>query len=897
MAQYHSKKIDELYHDLGSNEKGLSKSEAAKRLALAGPNTLPERERVSRLAVFFRQFHSWFIYILLVAAGISFVFEKSLDAYIIIAIVLLNAVIGFVQESRAEHAMEALKKLIVPRAKALRDGAVDALDAADLVPGDVIVMQAGDRVPADARIIHCQDFSTQEASLTGESFPIQKHNHVLSEDTQLADRVNMVWMATLATTGTCTALVIGTGRDTAIGNIATSIKTAKRERTHFQTKTNHLALQLGVVAGIAAILTFVIAFFVHRLPIVEVFIFSVATLVSSIPEGLPAVLAIVLAIGAYRMAQNKAIVRHLPVIEDLSVTSVVITDKTGTLTQNTMTARAIVTVEKEYEVGGEGWDATGQFFYNREVVDPLREHVLGKLLVICGLCNNSAVNREEKGVEIVGDPTEASFLILAQKAGLDKAALQQEHKLLDQMPFSQATRSQSVLVAHPEREMYIIGGEEAILHASTHFLSSMGVRRLDASHREELKLKLKALAHRAMRVVACASRHISPRQTRLVTRSLESLTFIGFIGIIDPIRPEAQASIAAARRAGIRVIMATGDHAETAAAIGRQVGLITNDAEARVLTAQDMETFSKSELTEALATASVFARMTPQMKMELTTELQRQGKVVAMIGDGVNDAPALKKANAGIAMGTIGTDVAREASDIILSDDNFSTFIKAIEQGRLIFNNIRQTSFFMITTSIAEIVTILANLSIGAVLPLTAIQILWINLITDGIPNIALAAEGQHEDLLSKPPRSTRDTILSREVAPFLFIMIILMAGVTLAAFHLYLPQGAEKARTVAFGFMIFFQLFNVLSLRSLESSLFKIGIFTNPFITGALLISFAMQLLIMLLPFTQRAFGLAVLSPYELGGIILISTSVIVCVEFYKWLRKSMARRRASAA
>lgn len=885
--EYHAERLERILKEYTSSAKGLKSDEAKKRLAQHGPNRLPDETRVSLFALWLRQFKSWFIYILFAAALLSFFFSKPLDAYIIIMIVALNAAIGFVQERRAERAISVLKSMLVPKAKVLRDGIVDVIPAEELVCGDIVVLQAGDRVPADARIIHARDCATQEASLTGESFSVEKQNKTLAENTPLADRVNMVWMGTLVVTGTASAVIIAVGVHTALGTIARSISRTKREVSHFSKKTNYLAFQLGIVAVIAAVLTFAIGFWLRALPFVDVLIFSIASLVSSIPEGLPAVLAIVLAVGAYRMAQQKAILRHLPVIEDLAVTSVIMTDKTGTLTQNSMMVRSIVTAESDIEVSGQGWEPKGAFYIGHDVIQPLENPVLKKLLYVATLCNAASIHLEGERYEVVGDPTEASFVVLSQKAGLTKDAVAEELHVVDQAPFSQATRSQSVIVSKPEHELFIIGGEEAVLARSTHVLTARGAVTIDGTIMARLQERLSEMTKQAMRVVACAVRKLPTKTVNSTPDLQKELTFVGFMGINDPLRPEAVQAIADAKRAGIRVVMVTGDHAATAMAIGHELGLLDpNDKKQRVITETELRKLSVHDMRSVVAQTNVFARMTPEMKLEIIRILREHGRVVAMIGDGVNDAPALKYANVGIAMGTIGTDVAREAADIVLSDDNFASLIKAIEQGRLIFNNIRKTSFFMITTGIAEIVTILAAIGTGSVLPLTALQILWINFITDGIPNIALATEGKHDDLLDRPPRKSKEMIVSLEVVPYIIIAVVVMSGITVLAFRGFLPFGIEKARTVAFALMVFFQLFNVLNMRSLNHSLFKIGLFSNPAITGSLLISFALQIFIMVSPLTRNAFQLAPLSLQEFSWLLVVSLSIIGIVELYKvWL------------
>lgn len=895
---YYAREVKEVLSLLRAEDSGLTAVEALERWRQFGSNIVPDKRSTPAVMIFFRQFASWFIYILLIAAVVSYFFGKTLDAYIIIAIIAINGFISFLIERRAEKAIGALRKLIVARAKVLRDGIWDAIDAAKVVPGDIISVQAGDRVPADARLLKTHNCSCQESSLTGESFPAPKQVSVLAEKTSLADQANMIWMGTLIATGEALAVVVATGEQTALGQIAASLKSTRHKKTHFRRKTDRLAFELGAVAIVAAAASFAIGFWWQHQPLVDVFIFSVASLVSSIPEGLPAVLAIVLAIGAFRMAQRRAIVRHLPVIEDLSVASVILTDKTGTLTQNTMTARAIVLADANIEVTGQGWQPKGTFFEGQEILDPDTSGPLNKLLHIVAVTNMVELHPEDGGYEVLGDPTEAALLVLAQKAGLEKRAISATLGIIDRLPFSQELRFQAVLVSKPQSELYVVGAEDRLLERSTHCLTKTGLVKMTAEHRATFIRSLNALTADAMRVVAVASCGIKDGVKEIKPDVVKNLTFVGLVGIADPLRPEAGPAIAAAQRAGIRVIMATGDHAQTAMSIAKQLGLDAPSHEGKkVYSGSDIEGLSAHDLKKVVNRVSVYARMTPDMKLSIIEALQQEGKIVAMIGDGVNDAPALKTANVGIAMGSIGTDVAREASDIVLADDNFSSLISAIEQGRIIFTNIRQTSLFMVSTSLAEIVTLMIVLFIGGSLPLTAIQILWINLITDGIPNLALAAEGSHEDVLNRPPNKRNERILSPRLVPLLLVIVVVMVTVTVGVFSYYRQFDLVRAQTAVFALMIFFQLFNAFNLRSLDQSIFRIGFFSNRYLVAAVGASLGLQVLIMTHPFARQIFGLAPINFGEYVILLLLALSVIVFVEWYKLrFRRHRKQRRVPA-
>ncbi len=883
MDSFHIQSVEEAFKNLGSSPGGLSREEAARRLEKFGPNKLPEEKRVRTVLLLLRQFHSAFVYILLGAALLSFIFGNLLDVYVIVAVIIFNALIGFFEEMKAENAIEQLRKLLVLFAKVMRSGELCRVPAEEIVPGDVIILQAGDKVPADARLIEVKNFRTDEASLTGESFPEEKDINPLKRETPLADQKNMVWMGTSVVGGEAKAVVIATGRSTAFGQIASSIAEVKEKESHFTKKTRELAFQMGIIAVTGAILTFVIGFFIRKLPLFEIFFFSIASLVAGIPEGLPSVLAVVLAIGAYRMARKKAIIRRLPAIETLGVATVIATDKTGTITTNSMMVTKILTPDgDEITVSGSGWNPVGSFRRGEEPVYPLREEPLRKLLHIAAVCNKGRLLKTDDRFEIIGDPTEAALLVLAQKAGLNKEVLLEEEPIIDELPFDEEKKYRAVLVKKRPKTAYLIGAFENIIALSN----------LSPKRQSELLYAAENMASTGMRVLALGFKEVSADETKLSHKLLGNLTLAGILGMIDPPRPEVKEALQKARRAGLRVIMKTGDHRNTAVAIAKEIGLVPEDASSEKVALTEDELlallkFGGGEFEEAVKTIPIFARVTPKMKLKIVETLEKLGETVAMTGDGVNDAPSLKQADIGIAMGVIGTDVARETSKMILADDNFATIVNAIEEGRVVFRNIRQTSFYLITTNVAETATIITTLLLALPLPLLPIHVLWLNLVSDGIPTIGLAVEKGSRGVLEGGPRRAAEKFLTKEILPYLLFLAALMVVGTVSMFFLYLPQGIEKARTVAFTVMAFFQLWNVFNMRSLEDSVFKIGLFSNKFITAALFVAVLVQVAVIHLPFLQDAFRFEALRLVEWLTIIALTSSALGFGELYKALRK----------
>ena len=887
MNNYHTKAKEEIFQELETSERGLGSEEAGRRLRKFGLNKISKKKKTSQIFIFLKQFNSPLIYILFAAMIISFVFHHLIDAYVILAVVLINAVIGYVQERKAERAIDALEKLIVSYAKVYRGGQVVKIPSQEVVPGDILVLEEGDKVPADARVFEIKNFQTQESSLTGESFPQEKNLKILQESVTLPDQTNMVFMGTLVVSGQARAIAVATANKTEIGGVAESIQEIVQPKMHFNEKVTQLAVQMSIFAVIGAVLTFIVGYFIrdwkHGTELFDLFLFTIASLVSGIPEGLPAVLIVVLAIGARRMAKRNAVIRHLPAVETLGVATIIATDKTGTLTQNSITVEKMVTGDGEFSVTGNGWEPIGRFYRGRQVINPLQIPVLKKLLFTSALCNKGNLLRKNGEYEVVGDPTEVALLVLGKKAGLDRQRLSE--KVIDDFAFSSDLKFRASLIKSTSNKKHLcaVGAFENILMRSKDFIQENKKMRFNNQLRDGFLEKAEDLARKGMRVLALAYRDVPESVNSASPDLVNNLTFVGLVGMKDPPRQGIKNAIERARNAGIRIIMKTGDHKETAIAIAKEIGLVKGKPV--VLTEDDLKRLSDEEFKDAVKKVDIFARVTPKVKSKIVKALQEQGEIVAMTGDGVNDAPALKGADIGIAMGIIGTDVARESSEIILTDDNFTSIVNAIEEGRIVFQNVRQTSFFLITTNVAEDVAIVSSLVMGLPLPMLPIQLLYLNLVTDGVTDVALAMEPGHHDVLNEKPRNKKERILNKELIPFLILTAGLMVIGTIPLFMHFLPD-IEKARTVAFVSMSMFQLFNVFNMRSLKKSLFEIGIFSNKWVTAALIVSLAFMLGVIYLPWIQGVFQFVPLSLGEFGLISLIASSVFIVGEIYKKIR-----------
>jgi Ca2+-transporting ATPase len=874
---------DETLQILQSRRAGLTQSEAQARLLQHGHNELKGKKKTPLVMVFLRQFLSPLIYVLLAAAVVSAIIQHFIDAAVIMVAVLVGVSIGFVQETRAEKAMEALSKLAAPKAKVRRDGKTMIIPARDIVPGDVLILETGDKVPADARLIEVSNLKVNESILTGESMPVDKHTEPLHEEVPVAERKNTVFMSTTVTYGRATAVAVRTGMATEIGRIASAIQEIKVEQTPLQKSIAKLSRYLVIVLlSICAVLAIIGIF--RGLDPVEVFLLTVAAAVSAIPEGLPAVVTLVLAMGMRMMAHRHALVRKLVAVETLGAATVICSDKTGTLTMNEMTAQRIYLDSRMIEVSGQGYDPRGDFRRNGEPVNPLNDPSLVLALRIGALCNDSLLTCEDGFCTIYGDPTEGALVVLATKAGLNKEKMEKTYPRLDEIPFQ--SEKQYMATLHPRdggRVAYVKGSVEKLLSMSKSILKDgQGLPMSDADA-EAIMEANQSMAKEAMRVIALAYADFPSELEDLKDEDIRgNLTFVGMVGMADQPREEARDAIRLCRQAGIKVIMITGDNKITAEAIASKLDLPAGKA----VTGTELAKMSDEELSREIERISVFARIEPLHKLRIVNALKSHGHIVAMTGDGVNDAPALKSANIGVAMGITGTDVAKEASDMILTDDNFVSVVAAVEEGRAIFNRLRNVLFFLLSTNIGELIALIATIAVIGKAPLLAVQILWNNLVTGTMVTAPLGLEPKSGDELKQPPRHPRVGLLYRGLLYRIGFLSTLM-GIGIFAVFAWAQThvSIEEARTMAFCTMVTFEWFRAFNARSDEYTVFKLGLFRNRWLVAAISLAIMLQLAVIYLPFFQTVFKTVPLSPERWGIVILAGGTLFTVEELRKLL------------
>ncbi len=883
---FHTLSVDSVFKELDSSAQGLTSQQANQRLAKYGPNKLKEEKRITALQIFLSQFKSALVIILIAAAAISFAIGELIDAAVIGIIVILNAIFGFVQEYKAEKAMEALKRMAAPHARVLRNGKETKIDAEELAPGDIILLEAGDRVPADARLV--QEFSLQinESTLTGESAPVEKNLNPAPANAQISNQKCMVFASTIVTLGRCIAIVTSTGTSTEIGKISEVVRTAREEKTPLQKKLATTAKFLGLaVIAICAIIFGVGA--MQGIPLLQMFLTSVSLAVAAVPEGLPAVVTITLAVGLKIMAARKAIVRKLPVAETLGSASIICSDKTGTLTKNEMTVKQIYTNCQIAEITGEGYSTEGDFKQKGKSIR-IDEHV--KLLLELGaVCNSASLQKKD----VLGDPTEVALLVAAAKASLDHETLKKKYVQVGEVPFDSERKRMSTIHKHPNyKNQYVVavkGALETLLERCSHVFEDGKVKKLTKADKERIAKINDRMASNALRVLGVAYKLI-PSSMKKFDKSLEcDLIFVGLTGMIDPPRPEVKSAVQLCKKAGIKVVMITGDNKLTAAAIGQEIGLFDSKKNL-MLTGEELDKLSDRDFKTCVEDVTIYARVSPEHKTRIIDTLKSKGHIVAMTGDGVNDAPALKKADIGVAMGLKGTDVAKEASDIVLEDDNFATIIGAVEQGRSIYDNIKKFVRYLLSCNLGEVLTIFVAFMVTQslwgvlVLPLITAQILWMNLLTDGLPALALGVDEASSDVMSRPPRSPREYIINKNMVVNVVLVGLVMALGTLFVFNYGLALGAIKAQTLAFTTIVMFQLFNVFNSRSESQSVFRSRM-PNKWLLLALTSSLILQLAVVYVPILQGFFGTMGLTLAELVLCVWVASSVIFAVEVQKVL------------
>ena len=870
---------------LETTPEGLPAEEAARRLDRFGPNELEAEREATWWALLLHQFRDPLIYILLLAAAVTLALQDYTDAGVILAVVLLNAVIGYVQESRAQKAMRALVQLSAPHAEVLREGALRDIESRELVPGDIVVLASGGRVPADLRLIQVHDLEIDESALTGESLAVRKETEALEQERLVpGDQVNMAFTGTIVTRGRGRGVVVRTGAATELGRIAGAVRELGQTASPLQQKMERFGKSVGIAAIGASAAVVGIGLWRGMDPS-EIFLAAVALAVSSIPEGLPVVLTVTLAIGVRRMAGRQAIIRSLPAVETLGSTTVIGSDKTGTLTRNEMTVRALWAGGHRYGVTGVGYEPVGEVLRGGEPA--VSDAPLQRLVRTLVLASEADAAAFEHG-EAVGDPTETALYVVAAKSGLDPAEERAAYGERDLLPFEPELRFMATLNEGPEgRYISMKGAPEAVLARCTGALGPDGVEPLDA---ERVRSVAREMAGEGLRVLAAAYRPETGE--RIEPGQLDGdFVLAGLVGMEDPVRPEAAAAVADAHTAGIRVLMLTGDHADTARAIGRQLGL--DEREAGALEGAEIDALDDAALDRTLGAVDIYARVAPEHKLRIVERLKAQGEVVAVTGDGVNDAPALRAAHLGIAMGRGGTDVAREASDMVLADDNFATITAAVEEGRVVFANVRKVTFFLLSTAVGEVLTIIVAVAMGWPIPFVAAQILWINLVTNGLQDVALAFEPGEPGLLRQRPRPLTERIVTLRLLERLGGVGLVLAAGTLGVFWWALEQTGDLglARTVAMTQMVVFQFFHVFNSRSLDRSISQVPAFSNPFLFASIVTAALAHAAVLHLPFLQGIFRTVPLGLEQWGMILVVGTSVVLGGELDKWRNRRLGR------
>ena len=877
-------------------ERGLTESEARTRREKFGPNRLTEEPPPAWWLKLLEQFNQLVIWILIAATILSAALGDWLEAGAIFAIVLLNALLGFFQERKAEKALISLRKLSSPTARVLRDGSLGDVAAETLVPGDVVELEAGDRIPADLRLIKSFGLKTQEATLTGESAPVEKQGAaVLPSDAGIAERVNMVFMGTTAVAGKGVGIVAATGMNTELGRIAGFLKTEKREPTPLQKRLAELGRVLIAGCLVLVALIFALQLF-HGETLARTFLIAVSLAVAAVPEGLPAVVTIALALGLQRMVKRNALIRRLASVETLGSVTVICSDKTGTLTRNEMTVTEIVAGEERYSVTGTGYAPEGRFIgVNGTPVDPRTEPDLALALRIGMWCNNArlqAPTGDDKRWSILGDPTEGALVVAAKKAGMDRDSI---HTVAHEIPFDSNRKLMSLVLRNSHSaEMFTKGAPEMILERCRFEQVAGKVVPLSQARRQRLLEDSQEMADRALRILALAHREMSDDSQEYAERDL---IFSGLVGMIDPPREEARTAVTKCRRAGIRPVVITGDHPATALAIARQLGIASEQDKA--VTGAEVDAFSEEELLANIGAISVYARVSPEHKLRIVKALKQLGEVVAMTGDGVNDAPAVKMADIGIAMGITGTDVTKEASDMVLTDDNFASIVNAVEEGRGIYKNIQEFVHYLLSCNAGEIALLLFAALAGWPVPLLPIQILWINLVTDGVPALALAMEKPEPNLMDQLPRPPREPFFTRARGGQILIHGFLMAAVTIGGFgYAYATQTPAYAQAMAFYITTFAQLFFSFACRSQRYTLPELGIFTNPYLLVAIVLSGLLQMSLFWLALPRHIFFAV---PPRFGFdwllVFLLALAPVSLVEIAKIVRSRIHKQSSLAA
>ncbi len=859
--EWYQKKEDELISELGTNvEQGLSPDEVENRLKKYGHNELKEEEKKSLLSKIIGQFSDVLVLILIAAALISIFVGEVKDAVVILAIVIVNAFLGIYQEGKAEKSLDALKKMASPNAKVIRNNRQETVPSSTLVPGDIVIIETGDIIPADVRLVESANLKIEEASLTGESVPVEKnYKAVLTEDAPLGDRSNMAYMSTIVNYGRGKAVVVGTGHDTEIGKIATLIQTYDDELTPLQKKLNQLGKLLGTITIAVVILVFVIGMFQGR-DTLEMFMTAISLAVAAIPEGLAAIVTIVLSIGMNKMVERHAIVKKLLAVETLGSTSVICSDKTGTLTQNEMTVTKVYTDDTYLDVTGGGYDPTGDFVQdgNKVTVDSIGN--LETLLSAAILANDAKIEETSEGYRVLGDPTEGALVSLAGKANITSSEINKKFPRVEELPFDSDRKMMSTFHSNfiPNRIIsFTKGAPDIIIGRCTHIMINKKVQLFTDDMKKKALAANSKFAKDALRVLAYAYKDYDKVPDDITSEVNEKdMIFIGLTGMIDPPRPEVKDAIKLCKQAGINTVMITGDYKETAFAIAKELGMA--ETEDQAMMGAELNKISDEELREVVKKTKVYARVSPEHKVRIVTALKENGDITAMTGDGVNDALALKKADIGVSMGITGTDVAKNTAEMILTDDNFASIVSAVEEGRIIFSNIKKFVFFLLSCNIGEVILVFVSILLNWEVPLLPIQLLWLNLVTDSFPALALGVEKGEPDIMDQKPRDPSEPIIDRGMMINIVFQSIAVAAGSLLAYYWGMnryPDSLMHARTITFATLITAELLRAYSSRSQKHTLLKIGIFSNKSMVLATAFAFILLLVVLYVPFLQGIF------------------------------------------
>jgi Ca2+-transporting ATPase len=892
MTQWWQTGIEQISKNLGTDlSGGLTSQEAAARLTKYGPNQLEEKKAISLWRIFLGQFEDFIIWVLIVAAIVSGFLQEWVDALAIIAIVVLNAILGFIQEYRAEKSLAALKKLSSPSSKVIRDGRHAVISSFELVPGDLIELEAGDNIPADSRVVWITaNFAVQEASLTGESTPVAKTTEAMKEkDVPLADRANMVYMGTSVAGGKARAVVAETAMRTELGKIAGMIQEIKRDSTPLQKKLEQFSKWIVYACFVLVAMVFVLGV-MRGGKWLDMFLTSVSLAVAAIPEGMPAVVTIALALGVQRMVARHALIRKLPSVETLGCATVICSDKTGTLTRNEMTVQAVYADCKQFKVTGVGYEPKGDFLLDGKSIKPADYPTLNKALLCGTLCNGAQLIRESYRFEIFGDPTEAAILTAAAKADIWKEKAETDWQFATEIPFDSERKKMTIIRENSGRRIaFVKGAPDILLGDCTKIELAGAIRNLLPKDREYILNANNHMANDAMRVLGLAYKELDSTDTNYQADTIEKdLIFAGLVAMIDPPREEVKKAIQDCKTASIRTVMITGDHKNTAVAIAKDLGFFQADSVA--LTGEELDKITDEQLAQLVQRGSVYARVSPEHKLRVVRALRRQNEVVAMTGDGVNDAPALKEADIGVAMGITGTDVTKEVSDMIVTDDNFASIVAAVEEGRGIYDNIKKFIHYLLSCNTGEILVMFVSSLIGWPVPLLPIQILWVNLVTDGLPALALGVDPIDPNVMKRRPRPPKEPVVTRQRAFLMLAQGVFIAFCSLAAFYFVMfieNEGLPRARTAAFVVLSCSQLFHAFNCRSQTESLFKIGVFTNLKLIWATVISFLLQMMVVYVPFFQTVFKTEMLTTLDWCMVIGISSLPLWAMEIIKAIRK----------